>query len=101
MTFVQILIFIVSMAVYGIAPIGFDEIIVSQEIIQPNLALKLESYREKANLWIGPRQVFASNLFVSFMFSLHSLIKREKFQSSDNWVFLIPLLVALYSSSLH
>lgn len=57
MTFVQVVIFIVSISVYGVAPIGFDETTVSKEIIQPNLALKLESYRVKENLWIGPRQV--------------------------------------------
>ncbi|KAH9502541.1 Inactive rhomboid protein 1 [Bulinus truncatus] len=55
-TFVQIIVFIVSLAVYGIAPIGFQTTIVSQNVRMPNLAIQTETHMEYDNLWIGPRQ---------------------------------------------
>ncbi|XP_055876720.1 inactive rhomboid protein 2-like [Biomphalaria glabrata] len=56
-TFVQIVVFVVSLAVYGIAPIGFQTTIVSQNVRMPNLAIQTETHVEYDNLWIGPRQV--------------------------------------------
>ncbi|GFO31503.1 rhomboid-like protein [Plakobranchus ocellatus] len=55
-TFVQIVIFIVSVAVYGIAPIGVSTTKVSKNVKMPNLAIQTETYIERENLWIGPRQ---------------------------------------------
>lgn len=55
-TFVQIVIFIVSVAVYGIAPIGIGTTKVSANVKMPNLAIQTETYIERDNLWIGPRQ---------------------------------------------
>ncbi|CAL1544072.1 unnamed protein product [Lymnaea stagnalis] len=55
-TFVQIVIFIVSLAVYGIAPIGIQTTIESANVRMPNLAIQTETHIEKDNLWIGPRQ---------------------------------------------
>ncbi|XP_071105942.1 inactive rhomboid protein 2-like isoform X1 [Haliotis cracherodii] len=55
-TFVQIVVFIVSVAVYGIAPIGISETVYSETVRMPNLAMQLEHHRERDNLWIGPRQ---------------------------------------------
>ncbi|RUS91004.1 hypothetical protein EGW08_001221 [Elysia chlorotica] len=55
-TFVQIVIFIVSVAVYGIAPIGIGTTKVSANVKMPNLAIQTETYVERDNLWIGPRQ---------------------------------------------
>lgn len=55
-TFVQVVVFIVSVAVYGIAPIGSSETVYSEAILKPNLAYELTRYVEADNLWIGPRQ---------------------------------------------
>lgn len=55
-TFVQVVVFIVSIAVYGIAPIGSSETEYSEAILKPNLAYELTRYVEPDNLWIGPRQ---------------------------------------------
>ncbi|XP_064641553.1 inactive rhomboid protein 1-like [Lineus longissimus] len=55
-TFVQIVVYIVSVAVYGIAPIGFEETRVSAEVIMPSGVIEQVSRVEKDNLWIGPRQ---------------------------------------------
>ncbi|KAH3861972.1 inactive rhomboid protein 1-like [Dreissena polymorpha] len=55
-TFVQIVVFIVSVSVYGIAPIGHSETEYSEPIQKPNLAIESTRYLEADNLWIGPRQ---------------------------------------------
>ncbi|KAK2161150.1 hypothetical protein LSH36_120g00026 [Paralvinella palmiformis] len=55
-TFVQVVIYIISVSVYGIAPIGFEDTFIYGEILTSNLAIQKESYIEKDNLWIGPRQ---------------------------------------------
>ncbi|XP_074649232.1 inactive rhomboid protein 1-like [Tubulanus polymorphus] len=55
-TFVQIVIYIVSVSVYGIAPIGFEKSTIKAEVLQTSLAIEQVSYFEKDNLWIGPRE---------------------------------------------
>ncbi|XP_033735925.1 inactive rhomboid protein 1-like isoform X1 [Pecten maximus] len=55
-TIVQILCFIVSVAVYGIAPIGTGETVKTEYVMMPNLAIENIRYVENDNLWIGPRQ---------------------------------------------
>ncbi|KAL4240956.1 Inactive rhomboid protein 2 [Mactra antiquata] len=55
-TFVQVVVFIVSVAVYGIAPIGSSETIYTESILKPNLAYESTRFAEPDNLWIGPRQ---------------------------------------------
>ncbi|BFZ03836.1 hypothetical protein BsWGS_06875 [Bradybaena similaris] len=55
-TFVQIVVFIVSLAVYGIAPIGISTTVKAANVRMPNLALQMEHHVERDNLWIGPRQ---------------------------------------------
>lgn len=55
-TFVQVVVFIVAVAVYGIAPIGSSETEYTEAIKKPNLAYELTRYVEPDNLWIGPRQ---------------------------------------------
>ncbi len=57
MTFVQILIYIIAVSVYGIAPPGFEETEVLGEVMKASLAIERVSYFEKDNFWIGPRQV--------------------------------------------
>lgn len=55
-TFVQILVFIVSVAVYGIAPIGVSETVYEESVMMPNLAFEKVRFTENENLWIGPKQ---------------------------------------------
>lgn len=55
-TFVQVVVYIIAISVYGIAPIGIEEREISAEVIKPNLAIEKVSYFERENLWIGPRQ---------------------------------------------
>ncbi|KAK6170344.1 hypothetical protein SNE40_018757 [Patella caerulea] len=55
-TFVQIVIFIVSVSVYGIAPIGIDTTDYYETVTMPNLAIQRVAHRERDNLWLGPRQ---------------------------------------------
>ncbi|KAI0217013.1 Inactive rhomboid protein 1 [Lamellibrachia satsuma] len=55
-TFVQVVVYIIAVSVYGLAPIGLSERLISAEVIQPNLAIEKVSYFERENLWIGPRQ---------------------------------------------
>jgi len=56
LTFIQIIIFLTSLAVYGVAPWGYDEQEVVDLVSMPNLALEKKSYMERENLWLGPRQ---------------------------------------------
>ncbi|XP_013408929.1 inactive rhomboid protein 1-like, partial [Lingula anatina] len=55
-TFVQIAVYIVSVSVYGIAPVGFSDTLISDVVLTSNLALEKVAYYEKDNMWIGPRQ---------------------------------------------
>jgi len=65
-TFVQLVIFIVSVSVYGFAPIGFGKKIESQDVLVTALYPKTIGFEEPENFWIGPRQVSGqcgSNLY--------------------------------------
>lgn len=55
-TFVQIVVFLVSISVYGPAPFGFFESEYAEAILMPNLAIEFKRHREIANMWFGPRQ---------------------------------------------
>ncbi|OQV17126.1 Inactive rhomboid protein 1 [Hypsibius exemplaris] len=54
-TIVQTLILIVSVAVYGFAPVGFDHKQQSSLILETSLALETVDYLEPENFWLGPR----------------------------------------------
>ncbi|XP_052262483.1 inactive rhomboid protein 1-like isoform X2 [Dreissena polymorpha] len=56
MTFVQVVIFIVSVSVYGFAPVGINDKAESMAVLKPNLAIENSRQLEPRNLWIGPRQ---------------------------------------------
>lgn len=55
-TFVQIVIYIFAVAVYGIAPIGISETRIEAEVLKQSLSIERVHYTEPDNLWIGPRQ---------------------------------------------
>ncbi|CAH1794931.1 unnamed protein product [Owenia fusiformis] len=55
-TFVQVVIYIVSVSVYGIAPIGFGETQREATVMKSSVTLEQVSYFEPDNFWIGPRQ---------------------------------------------
>ncbi|KAL5018709.1 hypothetical protein ScPMuIL_004431 [Solemya velum] len=55
-TFVQIVIFIVSVSVYGFAPIGVSETMHKDLILKPDLRLEKAAHLEIDNFWMGPRQ---------------------------------------------
>ncbi|XP_055340135.1 inactive rhomboid protein 1-like isoform X2 [Paramacrobiotus metropolitanus] len=54
-TVAQILILVVSVAVYGFAPVGFDSKQHSSLILETSLALETVDYYEPENFWLGPR----------------------------------------------
>ncbi|BFZ18000.1 hypothetical protein BsWGS_21039 [Bradybaena similaris] len=55
-TFVQTVIMITSLVIYGFAPIGIGVSTVTGNVHMPNLAIQTETRLEVENLWIGPRQ---------------------------------------------
>ncbi|XP_061166053.1 inactive rhomboid protein 1-like [Saccostrea echinata] len=55
-TFVQTVILICALAIYGIGPFGVDEVVVQDVVLKPNLALEAEARREFGNMWLGPSQ---------------------------------------------
>ncbi|XP_076458190.1 inactive rhomboid protein 1-like [Babylonia areolata] len=55
-TFVQILVFIVAILVYGVAPIGVGKEKEQKMVRLSSLALEVKEYVEQKNLWIGPRK---------------------------------------------
>lgn len=56
-TFVQVVVFIVSVSVYGIAPIGVNKRVESRDVLVTKLYPKTIGFEEPENFWIGPRQV--------------------------------------------
>ncbi|KAK7112224.1 inactive rhomboid protein 1-like isoform X2 [Littorina saxatilis] len=56
-TFVQLVVFIVAMAVYGAAPWGIGKSTESKLVRLSNLAREVKSYTEQENIWFGPRQM--------------------------------------------
>ncbi|XP_064604448.1 inactive rhomboid protein 1-like [Liolophura sinensis] len=55
-TFVQVVVFIVSVSIYGIAPLGISETRVTAMVTKPNLVTEQVAHIELDNFWIGPRQ---------------------------------------------
>ncbi|ESO93377.1 hypothetical protein LOTGIDRAFT_119360 [Lottia gigantea] len=55
-TFCQIVIFLASVSVYGIAPIGIGVKDYYDTVTMSNLANQRIAHRERENLWLGPRQ---------------------------------------------
>lgn len=56
-TFVQLVVYIVAVAVYGTAPFGIGKHTEQQMVRLSNLAREVRSYVEQENIWFGPRQV--------------------------------------------
>lgn len=56
-TFVQVVVCIVSIAVYGFAPIGLGKRVESQDVLVTALYPKRIGFEEPENFWLGPRQV--------------------------------------------
>ncbi|XP_025091539.1 inactive rhomboid protein 1-like [Pomacea canaliculata] len=55
-TFVQIVVFIVAVAVYGTAPYGIGREVENKVVRMSNLARETQSHIEQRNIWFGPRQ---------------------------------------------
>ncbi|ESN92501.1 hypothetical protein HELRODRAFT_194219 [Helobdella robusta] len=55
-TFVQIVCYIVTISVYGLAPIGISSRAVNAEIYSSKMFVESIALIEKENFWIGPRQ---------------------------------------------
>eukprot|EP00118_Oscarella_pearsei_P007432 m.36463 g.36463 ORF g.36463 m.36463 type:complete len:177 (+) comp32253_c0_seq4:1389-1919(+) len=51
---VQLIVMIVSMAVYGIAPIGLEFKTVQAQVMTTSLAIESRGYKVEQNFWIGP-----------------------------------------------
>ncbi|XP_065826804.1 inactive rhomboid protein 1-like [Oscarella lobularis] len=51
---VQVIVLIVSMAVYGVAPIGFEFKTKQAQIMTTSLAIESRGYAVEQNFWIGP-----------------------------------------------
>ena len=56
-TFVQIVVFITSVSVFGIAPIGVGKKVEKQDVLVTALYPQTIGFEEPENFWIGPRQV--------------------------------------------
>jgi hypothetical protein len=67
-TFVQIVICIVSLIAYGISPVGFSFAAVKGLATTINLEKQLISYQVKQNFWIGPAVVSFFWLFLKVFF---------------------------------
>ncbi|KAK3090651.1 hypothetical protein FSP39_013404, partial [Pinctada imbricata] len=55
-SFVQTVIMICALAVYGFSPLGVDEISEQELIVKPSLVIELEKRSEFGNFWLGPSQ---------------------------------------------
>ncbi|GAB6033293.1 hypothetical protein CHUAL_012890 [Chamberlinius hualienensis] len=65
-TTVQILITIISLAVYGFGPIGFEQTERSGLVLVNSLSLQQVDYYEPDNFWIGPRAADLVHLGAKF-----------------------------------
>jgi len=54
-TSIQIIIFIVTISVYGIAPVSVQKVRSRQVVIRSNMVYENVSHDEESNMWIGPR----------------------------------------------
>lgn len=83
-TFVQIVIYIVSICVYGIAPVGFSQTFKQAEVLTPRLAIEKLSRIERDNLWIGPRPADLIHLGAKYSpcmrrdSNVHALIEEDR-----------------------
>lgn len=65
-TTVQVLILIISLACYGLGPIGMDLRHRSGQVLVTSLSLQQVDYQEPANFWIGPRAADLIHLGAKF-----------------------------------
>ncbi|XP_022250066.1 inactive rhomboid protein 1-like [Limulus polyphemus] len=65
-TTVQILISIISLAVYGFGPVGFHKTQRSSQVLVTRLSLEQVDYFEPDNFWIGPRAADLVHLGAKF-----------------------------------
>lgn len=65
-TTVQILILIISLACYGLGPVGIDLNHRSGQVLVTSLSLQQVDYQEPANFWIGPRAADLIHLGAKF-----------------------------------
>ncbi|GAB1610297.1 inactive rhomboid protein 2-like [Argonauta hians] len=61
-TFVQTVIFLVSVAVYGFAPFGMGIHRESMSILMPTLTIDYKVYNEIRNMWLGPSRAHLIHL---------------------------------------
>ncbi|XP_049772143.1 inactive rhomboid protein 1 [Schistocerca cancellata] len=65
-TTVQVLILIISIACYGLGPVGIDLNHRSGQVLVTSLSLQQVDYQEPANFWIGPRAADLIHLGAKF-----------------------------------
>ena len=65
-TFVQIVVFITSVSVFGIAPIGVGKKVEKQDVLVTALYPQTIGFEEPENFWIGPRQVCLCSKIMSY-----------------------------------
>ncbi|KDR07543.1 inactive rhomboid protein 1 isoform X2 [Zootermopsis nevadensis] len=65
-TTVQVLILIISLACYGLGPVGIDLNHRSGQVLVTSLSLQQVDYQEPANFWIGPRAADLIHLGAKF-----------------------------------
>ncbi|XP_068084541.1 inactive rhomboid protein 1 isoform X2 [Anabrus simplex] len=65
-TTVQVLILIISLACYGMGPVGIDLYSRSGQVLVTSLSLQQVDYQEPANFWIGPRAADLIHLGAKF-----------------------------------
>lgn len=56
-TIIEIILYIIAVCYYGIAPIGTSQTEITGEVLMTSLAIENVAYDEYDNLWIGPTQV--------------------------------------------
>jgi hypothetical protein len=65
-TTVQVLILVISLACYGLGPVGLDLSHRSGQVLVTSLSLQQVDYQEPANFWIGPRAADLIHLGAKF-----------------------------------
>jgi hypothetical protein len=68
-TIVELILYIVAVSFYGIAPIGTGRTEITGEVLMASLAIEQVSYFEYDNLWIGPTQVNSFKHLYQHIFS--------------------------------
>ena len=62
--------YVVSVATYGIAPIGTSQTEVKDSVLMTSLTIVSVSYYEIDNLWIGPKQVGIYSYIIIIVYDL-------------------------------